>query len=212
MRHLSLRLYKPNKPDSSAWMKASCCSPLAPQGKHTDPQHCAPKAALLFRSHNIMAKNENNQWFIELNSHASVPILIPSFQRWLFLKNEQQNKGNPHCREYRSEAPPQLGAHAGTTEHNTPLSSQQHKLLKNYWQEIGSNVSAREQRGISPSPAINVSLPACVCATQVLVRCIIYVINVLHWPQRSGDPKCLCKYSSLFSKSCVCTADIHREF
>lgn len=139
-------------------------------------------------------------------------ILIPSFQRWFFLKKEQQNQGNLQCRKHRSGAPPQLSAHAGTTEHNAPVSSQQHKLLKNYWQKIGSNLSAREQRGVSPGPAISVSLPACVCATQVLVRCVICVINVLCWLQGPGEPKCLCKNSSLFCKSCVCTADIHREF
>lgn len=140
------------------------------------------------------------------------PILIPSFQRRFFLKKEEQNKGNPHCRGCRSRAPPQLSARAGTTEHNAPLSSQQHKLLKNYWQKIGSNLSARKQRGVSPAPEISVSLPACICATQVLVRCIICVINMLRWLQGPGELKCLCKYSSLFHKSCVCTADIHREF
>lgn len=139
-------------------------------------------------------------------------ILILFFQRWFFLKKEQQNKGNSHCMKCRSSAHPQLSAHAGTTEHNAPVSSQQHKLVKNCWQKIGSNLSAREQRGVSPGPATSVSLPAYVCATQLLVRCIICVINVLRWPRGLGELKCLCKYSSLFHKSCVCTADIHTEF
>lgn len=99
---------------------------------------------------------------------------------------------------------------AYTAEQNAPLCSQQLKLLKNYWHKIGSNVAARKQRGVSLGLAFSVSLPVCVFATQVLVRCIICIINVLHWPRGLGESKCLCKYSSLFHKSCVCTADIQR--
>ena len=82
----------------------------------------------------------------------------------------------------------------------THCCSQHRKLLKNCWHKAG-------EEGVSLGVH---TLPPQHCC--LLHGCPSAAEPALRRPWGLRELKCLCKYSGLFHKSCVCISDIHREF